>query len=155
MDESIRGELDKVRDAVQIPPAYTVNLPGRQGTVRVRLVNTSDTPLQVKVSLSSTSGKLVFANDPDPVVLPPGISNIPIAVKALSNGTSPVSLDVSTPNDDPIGDTVPLKFRVNALGVANVLTFLLFALVVLWWLLHLRSTRRKHRQAQPATVLAS
>ena len=92
---------------MQVPTAYTVNLPGRQSTVRVRLVNTSDVPLQVKVQLTSPSGKLVFDNDPEPVVLPPGVSNIPIDVKALSNGTSGVSLDVSTPNDDPIGDTIP------------------------------------------------
>ena len=155
MDTSIRSELDEVRNAVQIPPAYTVHLPGRQSTVRVRLVNTSDTPLAVKVQLSSPSGKLVFDNGSEPVVLPPGVSNIPIPVKALSNGTSGVSLDISTPNDDPIGETVPLKFRVNALGVGNVLTFLLFALVLLWWLLHLRSSRRKHHQPQPATLPVS
>ncbi len=155
MDNSIRAELDEIRDSVQVPTAFTVNLSGRQSTVRVRLVNTSEIPLLVRVELSSPSGKLVFTNDPDPVLLAPGVSNIPIAVKALSNGTSGVSLDISTPNDDPIGDTVPLKFRVNALGVGNVLTFLLFALVLLWWLLHLRSTRRKHHQPQPATLLNS
>ncbi|HEX3089141.1 MAG TPA: DUF6049 family protein, partial [Ilumatobacteraceae bacterium] len=155
MDNSIRAELDEIRDSVQVPTAFTVNLSGRQSTVRVRLVNTSEIPLLVRVELSSPSGKLVFTNDPDPVLLAPGVSNIPIAVKALSNGTSGVSLDISTPNGDPIGDTVPLKFRVNALGVGNVLTFLLFALVLLWWLLHLRSTRRKHHQPQPATLLNS
>jgi hypothetical protein len=155
MDQSIRAEIAEVRDAVQVPTAYTVNLPGRESTVRIRLVNTSDVPLEVKVQLTSPSGKLVFDNNPDPVLLPPGVSNIPIAVKALSNGTSGVSLDVFTPNDDPIGETIPLKFRVNALGVGNVLTFLLFALVLLWWLLHLRSSRRKHRQALPATLPVS
>jgi Family of unknown function (DUF6049) len=155
MDDTITAELGEVRDSVQVPTAYNVNLPGRQSTVRVRLVNTSDVPLQVKVQLTSPSGKLVFANDPEPVVLQPGVSNIPIAVKALSNGTSGVSLDVSTPNDDPIGETIPLQFRVNALGVGNVLTFLLFSLVLLWWLIHMRSTRRKHRQPQPATLLSS
>ena len=55
------------------------------------------------------------------------MSNIPIAVQALSNGTSGVSLDVSTPTDVPIGDTVPLKFRVNAVGVGNILTVLVFS----------------------------
>ena len=155
MDKDIRAELDEVRDSVQVPPAYTVTLTGRQSTVRVRLVNTSETPLLVKVQLTSPSGKLVFFNDPDPVLLAPGVSNIPVAVKALSNGTSGVSLDVFTPNDDPIGDTVPLKFRVNALGVGNILTLLVFSLVLLWWLLHLRSSRRKRRQPEPATLLDS
>jgi hypothetical protein len=163
MDETIRAELAEIRDAVQVPTAYTVNLPGRRSTVRVRLLNTSDIPLLVRVQLSSPAGKLVFTNDPQPVLLAPGVpTNIPINVKALSNGTSSVSLDVFTPNDVPIGDTVPLEFRVNALGFGNVLTIALFLLVVLWWLLNFRSTRRrstrrrsaerKRRQPQPATL---
>jgi hypothetical protein len=153
MDDTIRAELAEIRDAVQVPATYTVNLPGRQSTVRVRLLNNSDTPLLVRVQLTSPSRKLTFTNDPQPVLLAPGVpTNIPIAVKALSNGTSEVSLDVFTPNDVRIGDTVPLQFRVNALGVANVLTIALFLLVVLWWLLHVRSTRRKRQQAQPATL---
>jgi hypothetical protein len=40
-----------------------------------------------------------------------------------------------------------LKFRVNALGVGNVITVTLFLLVVLWWLEHMRSTRQKRRRA--------
>jgi uncharacterized protein DUF6049 len=153
MDDTIRAELAEIRDAVQVPTAYTVNLPGRRSTVRVRLLNTSETPLLVRVQLSSPSGKLVFTNDPQPVLLSPGVpTNIPINVKALSNGTSSVSLDVFTPSDVRIGDTVLLQFRVNALGVANVLTIALFLLVLLWWLLHFRSVRRKRRQPPPATL---
>ena len=153
LDNTVRAELDELRAAVQVPAAYTVNLPGRESTVRVRLLNTADVPLLVRVRLTSPSGKLVFANDPQPVLLAPGIpTNIPIDVRALSNGTSGVSLDVLTPNDVPLGDTVPLQFRVNALGVGNVLTAALFGLVLLWWLLHWRSTRRKRRQPAAATL---
>jgi hypothetical protein len=155
MDTTVRAELTAIRAAVQVPTAYTVNLPGRQSTVRVRFVNTSDVPLRVKVQLSSPSGKLVFANDSQPVQLAPGVNTVPINVRALSNGTSGVSLDVFTPNDTPLGGTVPLKFRVNALGVGNVLTGALFGLIVLWWLLHVRSARRRRRQAPPATLLDS
>jgi Family of unknown function (DUF6049) len=153
MDDTIRTELAEIRDAVQVPTAYTVNLPGRRSTVRVRLLNTSEIPLRVRVKLSSPSGKVVFTNDPQPVLLAPGVpTNIPINVKALSNGTSSVSLDVFTPSDVQIGDTVQLQFRVNALGVANVLTIAAFLLVVLWWLLNFRSARRKRRQPRPATL---
>lgn len=153
MDDTIRAELAEIRDAIQVPATYTVNLPGRQSTVRVRLLNTSDTPLLVRVQLTSPSRKLVFTNDPLPVLLAPGIpTNIPIDVKALSNGTSEVTLEVLTPSNVGLGDPVPLQFRVNALGVANVLTIALFLLVVLWWLLHFRSTRRKRQQSPPATL---
>ena len=156
LDTTVRGELDEIRNAVQLPPAYTVNLPGKRSTVRVRFLNNSDVPLQIKVQLSSPSGKLVFNNDPQPVLLPPGVPvNVPINVEARSNGTSGVSLDVFTPNDVQLGDTVPLKFRVRALGVGNVLTIALFGLVLLWWLQHMSSAWRKRRQSRPATLPVS
>jgi hypothetical protein len=156
LDTAVRDELTQIRDAVQLPAAYTVNLPGKRSTVRVRFVNTSDVPLKIKVELTSPSGKLVFANDPQPVLLPPGVpTNVAIPVEARSNGSSPVSLDIFTPNDVAIGSTVPLRFRVNALGVGNVLTSALCGLVVLWWLAHARSTRKKRRQSQPATLPVS
>lgn len=156
LDTAVRDELTQIRNAVQMPAAYTVNLPGKRSTVRVRFVNTSDVPLKIKVELTSPSGKLVFANDPLPVVLPPGVpTNIAIPVEARSNGSSPVSLDIFTPNDVAIGSTVPLRFRVNALGVGNVLTSALVGLVLLWWLAHARSTRKKRRQPPTATLPVS
>jgi hypothetical protein len=151
--DTVRAELKSVRDAVQVPAAYTVNLSGRRSTVRITIVNNSDTPLLIKVQLTSPPGKLVFANDPHPVLLAPRAPTVvPIAVEARSNGTSGVSLDVFTPNDVALGSTVPLKFRVNALGVGNVITIALFALVVLWWLEHMRSARQKRKQRERATL---
>jgi hypothetical protein len=156
MITTVESQIGEVKSAVQLPTAYTVNLAGRRSTVRVRFVNNFDVPLKVKVQLTSPSGKLVFANDPLPVELPPGVPfNVEIEVEARSNGTSGVSLDVATPNDVKLGDTVPLKFRVNALGVGNVITAALFGLVLLWWLEHARSTWRKRRQRSPATLPAS
>lgn len=156
MAASVRAELDEIRGAVQLPAAYTINLPGRSGTVRVRFLNNSDTPLKIKVRLTSPPGKLVFANQDQPYLLEPGVPlDIPIAVQARSNGTSGVSLDVFTPNDVPLGGTVPLEFRVNAIGIGNVMTGILFGLVLLWWLAHLRSSRKKRRDAAPATLPAS
>ncbi|MGZ4766015.1 MAG: DUF6049 family protein, partial [Ilumatobacteraceae bacterium] len=153
MVTTIRSELADVRNAVGVPTPYTVNLAGKRSTVRIRFVNNSDTPLKIKIRLSSPSGKLVFTNNDRPVVLEPGVPlAIPIAVEARSNGTSGVSLDVFTPNDVPLVPTVPLKFRVNALGVGNVLTGVLFGLVLLWWLEHFRATRKKRRSRPPATL---
>jgi hypothetical protein len=153
MISAIRAELAAIREAVELPTPYTINLPGRRSTVRIRFVNNSDTPLKVKVRLSSPSGKLVFANDDQPLVLEPGVPrNVAIPVEARSNGTSGVSLDVFAPNDVQLGETVPLKFRVNALGVGNVMTGVLFGLVVLWWLEHFRASRKKRRSRSPATL---
>lgn len=152
MVTNIRAELAAIRDAVQIPTAYTINLPGKRSTVRIRFLNNSDTALKIKVSLTSPPGKLVFVNDDRPVTLEPGVPlQILIPVEARSNGTSGASLDVSTPNDVRIGSTVPLKFHVNIL-FGNVLTAVLFGLVLLWWLEHFRATRKKRRSPRPATL---
>ena len=156
MATDVRAELDAIRAAVQVPAPYTISLPGRRSTVRVRFVNNSDVPLAIKAQLTSPSGKLVFTSDPQPVVLAPFTpTEIEFEVEARSNGTSGVSLDVFTPNDVRLAPTVPLKFRVNALGVGNVLTATLFALVLLWWLQHMRLVRRKRRQVSPATLPVS
>ena len=152
----IRGQLAAIRGAVQVPSAYTVSLTGKRSTVRVRFVNNSDVPLSIKAQLSSPSGKLVFTNDEEPVVLPPrSPSEINFEVEARSNGTSGVTLDVFTPNDVRLAPPIPLKFRVNALGVGNVITVALIALVLLWWLEHMHAARRKHKAVPPATVPAS
>lgn len=153
---SIRSDLAEIRDAVQIPTSYTINLPGRRSTVRLRFLNNADVPLKIKVQLSSPSGKLVFANSDIPYVLDPGVPReVEIGVEARANGTSGVSLDVSTPNDVPLGATVALKFRVRALGLGNVLTGAVFALVLVWWLNHVRTNWRRRRRAEPATLPAS
>lgn len=155
MVATIRAELTEIRDAIQVPAAYTVNLPGKRSTVRIRFVNNSDVPLKIRVQLTSPSGKLVFENPDQPIELPPGVTNVPVEVDARSNGTSGVSLDVFMPNDVALGGTVPLKFRVNAVGVGNVLTIAVFGLVLLWWLQHARSAWRKRRQLRPATLPVS
>jgi len=156
MISTVESQLADVRNAVQVPEPYTVNLAGKSSTVRIRFVNNADVALRIKVELTSPSGKLVFANDPNPVELPPGVpTNVPIGVEARSNGTSGVSLDVFMPNDVNLVPTIPLKFRVKALGVGNVVTIALFVLVVLWWLEHMRSTRRKRRHADRDTLPAS
>jgi hypothetical protein len=156
MISTTQSQLTEVRDAVQVPEPYTVNLAGKTSTVRIRFVNNSDVALRIKVELTSPSGKLVFANDPNPVELPPGVpTNVPIQVEARSNGVSGVSLDVSMPNDEALVPTIPLTVRVRALGVGNVITIALFVLVMLWWSEHWRSTRRKRRQAVPDTLPAS
>jgi hypothetical protein len=153
---NIRDDLIAIRSAIEVPSEYTVNLPGRRSTVRLRFLNTSDVPLRIKVQLSSPPGKLVFTNSDEPIELEPGVpKEVAIPVVARSNGTSGVSLDVFTPNDDPLRDTVALTFRVRALGLGNVLTGVVFGLVLLWWLQHVRHTWRRRKQARAATLPAS
>jgi len=152
---AVRADLAEIRGAVQMPAPYTVNLSGRRSTVRLQFINNADVPLKIKVQLSSPPGKLIFANSDQPVTLEPGVpTEVLVDVEARSNGTSGVTLDVSTPNDAPLSQPIALEFRVRALGVGNVITGVLFGLVLLWWVQHFRSNWRR-RRAAPATLPAS
>jgi hypothetical protein len=156
MTKQVEDELAALRQAVQVPVVSTVNLSGRRSTVRLRFNNDSDVPLSIKVRLSSPSGKLEFTDDPAPLVLEPRSSReIPFAVVAKSNGTSGVTLETFAPNDTPLGAPVAMVFSVNALGLGNVVTVALVSVVLLWWLQHTRSVRRKRRLDSAATLPAS
>lgn len=156
LTKQVDDELAALRAAVRMPVVSTVNLSGRRSTVRLRFNNDSDVPLSIKVLLSSPTGKLEFADDPEPIVLEPRSSReIPFSVVAKSNGTSGVTLETFAPNDVPLGSPVAMEFRVNALGLGNVVTVALVTLVLLWWLQHARSVRRKRRLQTPATLPAS
>ncbi len=156
MTNEVEGELAALRQAVRVPVVSTVNLSGRRSTVRLRFNNDSDVPLSIKVRLSSPPGKLEFTDNPEPIVLEPhSYREIPFAVVAKSNGTSGVTLETFAPNDAPLGSPVAMQFRVNALGLGNVVTVALVGVVLLWWLQHARSVRRKRRLDPADTLPAS
>jgi hypothetical protein len=156
MVSDIDADLATIKASVRVPAAFTINLPGRISTVRIRFENTSNVALTFLAQLSATSGKLVFDKTPQTIrLLPLENRDVPFTVEARSNGTTGVSLDVFTPNNTPLVPTVPLKFRVNAVGVGNMLTIALIGLVLLWWAQNIRRTRRKRSIDPPATLPAS
>jgi hypothetical protein len=149
--DGLRIELDAVGAAIDAPQQFTFTLTGRHSQIRLRFGNSGDTPLLVRVRVSST--KLAFPDDDVEVELAANaITDVEVDVTALSNGTFPVAVEVFTPLGGAVGQPVPLTARVNAIsGLGKVLTGGALLVLLTWWLSHFRR-RRRTRLERASTV---
>lgn len=140
----MRTEFAAIRGAIEIPDAFAFTLTGRRSTVPIKITNNGDVPLSVLVRLSSP--KLLFPDGPQLVTVEPGeFTEVMVRIEARSNGDSPVTLEVFTPNGGRrLGSPVPLRASVNAIsGLGNLVTGALALVLLSWWLRHLRQNRRQ------------
>ncbi len=141
-----------IRESVGVPPPYKFTLTGRRTPVRIKLHNSSDTPLTVLVRMRSS--KLLFPSGDQKVTLPPqSFYDVEVPIEVRSNGTFPVTLEVLTGNGDVhIAPPVTLTARVTAIsGLGNLVTGALLLVVITWWARHVRKNRRR-RAAQKASL---
>ena len=151
----IQAEADALRDAVVPPEPFKFTLTGRSGDIEVQVGNTSAEPLDVVVRFSSP--KLSFPDsspppdDPDATdvgdhtmtLRPNDETSLIVPVRAKSNGTSPIIVQVLTPAGEPIGDPVTITSRVSAFtGLGQVLTAGFVLVLLTWWFAHWRGRRR-------------
>ena len=136
-------EADTLKAAVELPDPFTFTLTGRNGTIEVRIANTTDESLDVVVDLTST--KVEFPDGPQQTTLRPrSETSVVVPVVAESNGTSAIVLRVSTPAGEQLGEEVTLTARVTALtGLGQVLTGGLIVVILTWWFSHWRARRRE------------
>ena len=153
LDELV-AEADALRGGVVAPEPFTFTLTGRSGDIDIRVGNDLDEPLNVVVRLSSP--RLEFPDGDVTVTLAPNdVTVVNVPVVARSNGTSPVTVEVLTPNSVPLIEPVTLTSRVNALtGLGQVLTAALFLMLLTWWFSHWRARRRKNEPAERESVEA-
>jgi hypothetical protein len=139
---ALLDEADAIRDAVTLPDPFTFTLTGRSGTIEVRLGNTSTDPLTVDLRLESP--KVVFPEGNQTVTLRPGDqTSVVVPVEARSNGTSPITLTVSTPAGEQLDEPVTLTSRVTGFtGLRQVLTGGFILVLLTWWFTHWRAKRR-------------
>jgi len=136
------------RDAVRVD-ASNFTLTGRSSQVRFAVENTSDTPLTVRVRLSSP--KIRFPQGDRIETLAPGtVTDITVDAVALSNGKSSVFLRIYTPNADVfLVPEVVLTARVTSFaGAGQLVTGAALLLVLTWWVRHWRDERRQQLAAQ-------
>jgi hypothetical protein len=147
----LHAQLDGIRAAVEVPTSFPFTLTGRTTTVPFRLYNHSDTPLTVRVHMSSS--KLLFPDGDLTVEIPPqSFSSVAVRIEARTRGTFPATLTVLTPSGDLLAAPVPLFASVNALsGLGNLFTGAFLLVVLTWWVRHLRQSRR-NRAAAAATT---
>ena len=139
----ITAEADAVRASVEVTSEpFTFTLTGQSDTIPIRLSNTSNQRVRVIVNLSSPT--LTFPGNDRLVVLRPNDStDIQVPVRARSNGTSPVTVQLLTPLGEPLGESLSLTARVNSLtGLGQVLTGGFLLMLAAWWFANWRSRRR-------------
>lgn len=147
----LRYQYATIRNSIVLPEHFSFTLTGRRSEVPVKLRNTSDTALTVKVRMSSP--KLLFPDPPQLLTVEPGgYGEVNIRIEARTNGSFPVSLEVLTPAGDvAIGAPVPLKASVTALnGLGNLVTGALLLVLLTWWIRHVRQNKRKRAAAVAA-----
>lgn len=138
----LMAEADTLKRAVELPEPFTFTLTGRSGTIQIGIRNTLDEPLNVVVTLDSN--KVTFPQGDQQLTLRPlDETSLIVPVEAEANGTSSISLVVSTPAGEALGDPVTLTARVTALtGLGQVLTGSLVLVLLTWWFTNWRGRRR-------------
>lgn len=150
---AVAVQTARVLDAVVPPDSTTFTLTGSSGTLRLRVENTGDIPLQVRVRARSL--KLRFPTPAEPRVVPAqSAEEFDIPVIARSNGTFTVEVDLLTPDGSrTLAPPVILKARVTRLtGLSRVVSAGAVLVLVSWWFSHLRRDRRRRALVAGATV---
>jgi len=148
----LREQFRELRSSVGVPQGFSFTLTGRRTTVPIKLQNTSDVPLTVRVRMSSS--KLLFPGGDQVVTLPPqAFFDVEIPIEVRTNGRFPVTLEVFTPTGNVrLAPPVRLSARVNAIsGLGNLVTGALLLVVITWWVRHVRHSRRR-RAAQKSSL---
>ena len=145
--DRIEAALQGIESAIEPPDPFTFTLAGSETTITLRLGNTGPTPLRIVVSVSGPN-RLTFPNPDTETVLLAGVTtDVTIPIRARSNGTSEVAVQLHTPSGSLIGEPIVLTARVNALsGLGQLLTGAALLVLATWWFSHFRRTRRARMQ---------
>jgi hypothetical protein len=148
--EEILAETEAITTSIVPPEPFTFTLTGREGDIDMRIGNTADEPLRVKLRLTST--KLTFPEGDQLVTLrADDETSVIVPVRARANGTSSVEVEILTPVDRPLVEPVILTSRVTTLtGLGQVLTGGFILILLSWWFSSWRRQRRQRLAAESA-----
>ncbi len=137
----VNSEIGAIRNALRLPRA-SFTLGSRESDLRVALAN--DTAYDLSVRISFASSRMTFDRATFDVTIPArATSEVLVTVTARANGLLPVDMTLATPSGLII-DSQRITVRVNALaGLGRGVSAVFLALLALWWIVHLRRTRRK------------
>jgi hypothetical protein len=137
--------------------AKRVTLTARQAKVPLSFVNSLKPPRTIAVRVHLESPKLLFPGGSDQIVkLKPGNNTFSFPVEARASGTFPMTITVTSP-DGGLNFGTPVRVTVRSAvfgGFAIALAIGALVFLALWWVNHVRRTR-KNRRATPTPVPAT
>lgn len=140
----LRELLASVRSSVTVTTPDTITLSGRSGAIRIQIRNNSQSPLTVRVRMSSA--KLNLQNPVRMVTLAAGgTTEVKVDAGTRSNGRFPLSIRITTPEGGlEVVPFIRVTARMNAIaGFGQYLSLFLLVLVLFWWWTHWRRARSK------------
>ena len=141
-----RGEAATIRGSVVLPVGTSFTLTDRNTPLPLLIENRGTVTLRVGVRL--VSDKLDVPIEPIEVVLRPGSNTVRIDVTTRTNGTFPVSVEVTSPAGNPVTEPVAITARVNSVsGLGRLVAVGLVLVLSSWWYSHLRSSRASRQSA--------
>lgn len=136
----LMGQFDELRTAVTVLDIGTVNLTGTDTPMPLRLMNSSDTPLRVVISVDSTR---LLPIEPFETVVAPGETTLRVPVTPRANGRFPVEVDVASPAGGVGGvGMVITASSVSLSGLGRGVAAGLVVVLLTWWFSHFRRRRR-------------
>jgi len=131
--------------AVALPSQGTVTLTSDVGSIPVVLENNADSPLQVRIDLSSEKLEFPGGESVD-ALLQPGSNRIEVEVRTRASGAFRVEMTMRSPDgglDLGTARTTVRSTAVSGLGVVLSVGAGLF--LALWWAKNFRTTRRSRQ----------
>lgn len=139
---TLRQELRTVRQSVVVTTPTNITLSSRTTSIRLQLRNNSESPLTVRVRLSSPKLRLT---DPARTVelAPNALTEVAVPAVARTNGSFPVIVRLTTPEGGlEVTPTVTITARVTAVaGLGQLVSISLLLVLLAWWWSHRRKAR--------------
>jgi hypothetical protein len=146
--DSLNAELDQQFKGVDVPNGQTVTLTSSDGQLPITVRNLLDIPVTVEILLRSSErlefpeGKIIKveleANETRP---------LKVQVKTRATGDTPIQVSLQTPGGARQLQSTRYNVRSTAVsGVGLFLTVGAAGFLALWWIRHIRLTRRERRQ---------
>lgn len=133
---------------VSAPDTEQVTLTARNAQIPMTVTSGLLGPAEVIIELEG-SNRLSFPNgDEVDATLTPGRNRVEVRVKAPTSGDSPLRMRVLSPDRRVVLAETRYTVRSTAVsGVGLVLTVGAFGFLLIWWVRHWRSRRRRGRHA--------
>lgn len=150
---ALRSDMRRITGAVSLVTPSSLALSSRNGSIRLQIRNDEQTPLNVRVRMSSP--KVTFTSSPGVTQLLPGATTeVEVPIRVRSNGRFPVTVRVLTPTGSvQVVSPGLIEVRVTSVaGLGQLVSISLLLVLLAWWWSH---WRRSHREGDEDSTVAT